>query len=117
MHRIVKNGEKNEHSIRVRETRRINDVRDLMCHKNILGCHKMLKYTDCRMIANYILACHKTLSYILVCREILNYIVVCNKIMNLVPFTLPILINFENHCYKSDPFRLLISLRSEKFMK
>jgi len=80
MHRIVKNGEKYEHSISVRETRRINEVRDLMCHEYILGCHKMLKYTECRMMVNYILACHKTLSYILVCREILDYIVMCNKI-------------------------------------
>ena len=103
MHRIVKNGEKDEHSFSVRETRRINDVRDLMCREYILGCHKMLNYTECRVIVNYILTCHKTPSYILVCREMLNYIVVCTKIhvLNLLQFTLPIVINFENLCCKS----------------
>jgi len=64
MHRTEKSGEKCEHSFSVRETRRINDVRDLMCREYILGCHKMLKYTECRVRANYILACHKTLGYI-----------------------------------------------------
>jgi hypothetical protein len=64
MHRIVKNGEKYEHSFSVSETRRINDVRDLMCREYILGCHKILKYTECRLIVNYILACHITLNYI-----------------------------------------------------
>jgi hypothetical protein len=96
----MKNGEKYEHSFSVHETRRINDVRDFICREYALGCHKMLKYTECRVIVNYILACHKTLSYILVCCEILNYFVVYNKILNLVQFLLPIGINFENHCCK-----------------
>jgi uncharacterized protein YpiB (UPF0302 family) len=97
MHRIVENGEKYKHNFSVRETRRINDVRDLMCREYILGCHEMLKHTECLVIVNYILACHKTLSYI---REILNYIAVCNKILNLVQFTSPMSKYFENHCCK-----------------
>ena len=63
MHSIVKNGEIYEHSFSASETRRINDVRDLMCREYILGCHKMLKCTEFRVIVSYILACHITLSY------------------------------------------------------
>jgi len=86
----VKDGEKYEHSFSVRETRRINDVRDMMCRKYILGCHKMLKHTECPVIVNYTLACHKTLSYI---REI----TVFNNILNLVQFTSPMGKCFDNH--------------------
>jgi hypothetical protein len=45
MQRTMKNGEKYEHSFCMRETRIINDVRDLMCREYMLGCHEMLNYT------------------------------------------------------------------------
>jgi hypothetical protein len=79
MQRTMKNGEKYEHSFCMRETRRINDVRDFTCREYMLGCHKMLNYTlESRVIMNCILASHKILSYIAVRREILNYDLVCN---------------------------------------
>lgn len=114
MHRIVKNGEKYEHSFSVRETRRTIDVRDLMCLKYILGCHKMLKHTECLVIVNYILACHKTLGYI---REILSYIAVCNKILNLVQFIRRCVNILRITAVKGETFCLLIFLGSQQFMK
>jgi hypothetical protein len=79
MQRTVKNGDKYEHSLCMRETCRINDVRDLTCREYILGCHEMLNYRlQCCVMVNYILASHKILSYISVRREILKYNLLCN---------------------------------------